>query len=310
MQHRKVTYRLYPKPVQTAQLRDMLRLQQQLYNGLLEQRIWAYRAEKKTLSYFDQCKEITALRKVLPEYEALSCSAMRVTAKRVNLAFQAFFRRLKKGDKRAGFPRFRSLRRFSGWGYKTHGDGWRLHEGEGGKHGRLSVSGVGYLKIRGKARNLGTPKTMEILLKDGRWYASVTLVCDPKRKRGRAKIGMDWGVTDFATIAHGGGKLEVIANPQHLKAAQVQIKSAQRQLSKKKRGSNNRNKARRRVAQLHQRVANRRHDFLHKTSAALVENSRVIVTEKLAIKNMTRSAKGTKENPGKNVKQKAGPIVL
>jgi putative transposase len=74
----------------------------------------------------------------------------------------------------------------------------------------------------------------------------------------------------------------------------------------KKRGSKNRDKARRKVARLHAKVANQRHDFLHKASAELVGRCKVIVTEKLSVKNMTRSARGTIAKPGKRVRQKAG----
>jgi putative transposase len=309
MLRRKITYRLYPKPMQAKALHEMLYLHQQLYNGLLEQRIWAYRAERKCLSFTEQCREITALRKEVPEFSNLSCHSMQVTAKRVHLGFHAFFRRVRKGEKRAGFPRFKSLQRFPGWGYKAHGNGFRFFEGEGQKNGTLRLLNIGDIKVRGRGRFEGTPKTCEILHKDGRWYASVTMVVGKdaiKRKRGRAKIGIDWGLSTFATIAHSGGKIEEIANPRHLAKAQKKLKAAQRQLSKKKRGSENRNKARKVVARLHGKVANCRHDFLHKTSSTLVAQSKVIITEQLSVKNMTGSAKGTKEKPGKMVKQKAG----
>jgi putative transposase len=216
---------------------------------------------------------------------------------------------VRQRERRAGFPRFQSLRRFSGWGYKEHGCGWRLHSGDRGAHGHIRLMGVGNVRLRGRARFEGEPKTCEVMHKQGRWYVSVTFAVEPeavRRKRGRAKIGMDWGVESFATIAHGGGKLEVIENPQHLAASKGELDQAYKAMSKKKRGSKNRDEARQKVARLHAKVANQRHDFLHKASAELVGRSKVIVTEKLAVANMTRSAKGTVEKPGKMVKQKAG----
>src|SRR5690606_21338003 len=87
-----------------------------------------------------------------------------VTLKRLDLAFQHFFRRVKKGET-PGFPRFKPLHRFKGWGYKTHGDGWRLITNERMQHGTLRLSGVGKVPIRGKPRTPGTPKTCEILKK-------------------------------------------------------------------------------------------------------------------------------------------------
>jgi putative transposase len=306
MQRRKVTYRLYPNLGQTKALGVLLRRHQELYNALLEERISAYRLQGKTLTFAEQCRSITAVRQECPEYAELNGHALQVIAKRVDLAFKAFFRRVRERKDKAGFPRFQSLRRFSGWGYKEHGCGWRLQAGKAGKHGRLRLMGVGLVRIRGRARNEGVPKTCEILHKNGRWYASVTLVCEPKRKRGRAKVGLDWGVETFATVAHGGGKVETIENPQCLKAAKAKLTAAQRSLDGKKRGSKNREKARRVVARLHERVANKRLNFLHQISAVLVSLCKVIITEKLSVSNMTSSAKGTVEQPGKNVRQKAG----
>ena len=174
---RKVTYRLYPTKRQAAGMQDTLLLHQQLYNGALEERIGAYKTHKKTLTCFDQNQELTHLRKDIQEYRSLNAQSLQVTMKRLDLAFKAFFRRLKNGNK-PGFPRFKSLDRYPGWGYATHGDGWRLFPGDDNKHGVLRLSGVGHIKMRGKARNVGVPKTCEIQHKQGRWYASVTLECE------------------------------------------------------------------------------------------------------------------------------------
>jgi putative transposase len=304
---RKVTYRLYPRKRQEEGLRQLLGRHQRLYNAALEQRISAYRRQGKTVSFAEQCRDLTALRGEDPEYGGVNAQSCQVTLKRLDLAFKHFFRRVRESKSKAGFPRFKSLRRFSGWGYKTHGDGWRLQAGEGMKHGRVRLSGVGNIRIRGKARTEGTPKTLEVMHKQGRWYASVTVVCEPRRARvGNGAAGLDWGVETFATVANEDGTTQRIENPRHLQQARKDLTAAQRDLSRKKRGSRNRDKARQKVTSLHRKVANRRHDFLHQQSAALVATLAVLATEKLQVSNMTRSAKGTAEAPGKNVRQKAG----
>ena len=275
----------------------MLGKHQQLYNALLEQRVTAYRRQGKTLTFAEQCREITALRRECPEFAELNCNSMQVAAKRVALAFQHFFRRVRERKGKAGFPRFKSRRRFSGWGYKTHGDGWRLQAGERMRHGHLRLSGVGSIRIRGKARTEGTPKAAEVMHKQGRWYVSVTVACVPTRARvGNGAAGLDWGVETFATVANEDGSTLRIENPRHLEQARAQLCSAQRQLARKKRGSRNRDKARQQVAALHRKVANRRHDFLHQHSAALVAVLTVLATEKLQIANMTRSARGDRKS--------------
>ena len=167
---RKVTFKLYPSKTQEALLLDMKGLHQRLYNAALEQRIDAYKRCGVSLPFSKQCKELTTLRRVDPVYSSLNAQSCQVTLKRLELAFQSFFRRLKAGIK-AGFPRFKSFRRFTGWGYKAHGDGFRVFSE--GHHGTIRLSGIGTLKMRGKARQWGEVKTCEILHKQGDWYATI-----------------------------------------------------------------------------------------------------------------------------------------
>lgn len=304
--NRKVTYRLYPTSRQGHALADMFFAHRQLYNAALEQRITAYRRCGVSLSFADQCKEVTALRAVCPEYAALNAQSLQVTVKRVERAFEGFFRRCKEGHPQPGFPRFKSSHRFAGWGYKTHGDGWRLCAGEAMRHGRLRLSGVGDIKIRGRARTPGEPKTVEILQKQGHWYASVTVACEPKRRCGKKALGLDWGVATYITAVDSDGNVARIENPRLGKHEEASLCAAQQTLSKKKRGSKNAHKARQRVAAVHSKISRRRHNHLHQTSARIVGDAGLIATEKLTVKNMTRTARGTPEKPGKNVAQKAG----
>jgi putative transposase len=94
---RKVTYRLYPSRRQQNQMLETLRLHQKLYNAALEQRIDAYKRCGVSLSFSDQCTELTKLREEFPEYAALNAQSEQVTLKRLDLAFGHFFRRVKEG---------------------------------------------------------------------------------------------------------------------------------------------------------------------------------------------------------------------
>lgn len=128
---RKTTYRLYPTPKQTVALDALLRSHQQLYNAALEERISAWSKAGKSISYADQCKSLTVLRRDLPEWaDAANCSSQQMTLRRLDKAFGAFFRRVKAGQT-PGFPRFKSLGRFSGFSFKSHGDGWRFTPEDG-----------------------------------------------------------------------------------------------------------------------------------------------------------------------------------
>lgn len=230
------------------------------------------------------------VRKQFPEYAALNAQSEQVTLKRLDKAYQNFFRRVKKGEK-AGFPRFKSRDR-----YKDHGDGWRFFVGTKGINGYLRLSGVGHLQARGrgrqddltKERSLGEPKTMEIIQKNGKWFASVTFKRPmPTRLSGEKILGIDWGTSKFLTIVDSFGNQAEVKNPRLLKKVDRRLRLAQRQLSRKKKGSQNRKKAKNKVSHLHEKLAAKRQDHLHKVSSSLIKVSRHIATEKLDIKAMT-----------------------
>ena len=298
MLHRKVTYRLYPNVKQTTLLEDALGLHNRLYNTALEERIRLYKETGKGLSYVDQCKALTQWRKAVPALAKLNCNSEQVTLKRLNLAFQHFSRRLKNGEK-PGFPRFKSLRRYPGWGYSTHGNGWKLYPGSDGKHGKLYLQGVGLVAIRGKSRNPGTPVTCDILHKAGKWYVSVTLkVSEIRRERGTEIGAFDWGLENFLTIATSQG-IDTLANPRHLKNQLAELKRLGQSVSRKIRMaqklsgrqkgfpiSASLRKAIQHLSRLHAKIARSRKDFLHQTSAWLVRRFGAIATEALDVKNM------------------------
>jgi putative transposase len=277
--NRKVTYRLYPTAKQEHSLYEMLVLHQRLYNMALEQRISVYPSHHKSINLAQQCKELTELRAAYPEYAALNAQSCQVTLKRVDLAFQHFFPRLRDRKAKVGFPRFRSLNRYSGWSLISNE-----------KHGKLKLSGVGEIKIRGKARNIGKAKTREIMHKNGKWYASITLECEPQA--GRLAAGLDWGVAEFATLAFSDSTYLEIANPRFLRSSQKELKAAQRDLSHKQKRSKNYHKARQKVALIHSKIVNRRNNFIHQQMAILV------ATETLCIKAMT--ANGGRHKTGLN----------
>lgn len=181
MERRKVTYKLYPNSAQAERLLRLLRLHKDLYNAALEERIDAYRKAGISIGYADQCAALTEIRRDHPNYAAVNCSSQQRTLRRLNLAFQAFFRRVKARDT-PGFPRFKSASRCPGFGYKSHGDGWRFLAGNDWRHGTLCLSGVGFLKARGRARQGGTLKACELLYRQGQWFQN--RVSGSHKKRG------------------------------------------------------------------------------------------------------------------------------
>jgi putative transposase len=294
---RKVTYRIYPSVKQANKIVEIMRLHQRLYNAALEQRIDAYRRFGKTLNYYDQAKDLTQLRAEFPEYAALNAQSEQVTLRRLERTFQNFFRRVKAGDAAPGFPRFKAFDRFNGWGYAAHGDGWKLKANADYVNGTLHLSGVGNLQMRGRPRFIdkgkttrdpGHPKTVEIIRKSDKWFASVTFETPrPYRASGGKAVGIDWGTARFVTLVTEDQKQILIANPRHFKKHSQALKKSQQSLSRKKKGSKNRSKAKLKLARCHERLANQRDNFLHQTSARIVSESRIVATEALNIKSMT-----------------------
>lgn len=281
---RKVLYRLYPTPKQELALQHTFEIHRKFYNNARQQRIDTWKNEQRSISYYDQAKETTQLRKVEPELAARNAQSLQVTLKRLDLAFQSFFRRCKAGET-PGFPRYKTHDLFKGWGYAAHGDGWKF-QAIGKRKASLRLSGIGTIKTRGKARNAGLPKTMEIIRRNDKWYASVTIVCEPKRAHGTKTQALDWGLKHFATLVDTNSSVAKIDAPMPLKASLAKLKTAQQAVSRKKRGSKRRAKAKKLVASIHEKACNQRTDFLHKQSAKLIAESAVVVTESLNVKSM------------------------
>lgn len=244
-----------------------------------------------------------------------------VTLKQVDLAFRPFFRRVNNGEK-PGFPRFKSIRRYPGWGYKTHGDGWKRHEGEAGKHGRLYRQSVGQIPIRGQARTPGRPVTCESLHTAGKWDASVTVKVEAiQRERGARMGAFDSGLTAFPTIATPQG-METVPNPRHLRNQLAELKRLGQDVSRKIRMaqrvsgqqngfpvSANLRRSIQHLARLHAKVARRRKDFRHQTSTWLVRQFGAIATEALAVKNMVSGGGSRKQGLNREI-QAAAPAAF
>jgi len=306
--NRRITYKLYPTATQAAALERLCDLHRTLYNAALQERIGAYRKSGLSISFADQCKSLSVIRRECPEYLAINAQSAQVTLKRLDRAFQAFFRRVKAGQT-PGFPRFKGRDRFPGFGFKTHGDGFTFTPGDNWRHGRLRLSGVGTMAARGEARTPGRIVCADVQRKADGWFLSLVVACEPHRERiADRECGLDWGVETFATLAYAPTDCDAIPNERLLNAEADALKDRQRALSTALRGKRSKRaaKARRRLAKRHRKVANRRKNLLHQTTARLVRDHSLIVTEDLSVTNLTASAAGTVETPGRRVAQKAG----
>lgn len=169
--------------------------------------------------------------------------------------------------------------------------------------GKVKLPKLGWVRFRWDREVSGTPKNITIARRAGVWTAAVQYEreIEDRAPSTLPAVGIDRGVAVFAALSDG----TQIAAVNHGKKASSALRRAQRKLARKKKGSNNRKKLARRVARLHAHVARCRKDFLHKQSTIIAQNHGMVALGKLEIDNMSRSAKGTTEMPGRHVRQKA-----
>lgn len=309
---RSLSFKLYPSPAQAAALARKHLMLKDLWNAALEERIGAWRHSQTRVSRSDQEKALKEIRLGLEGWCGLvHTHEAQVVLKRLDLAFQAFFRRLRAGET-PGFPRFKSAERFRGWGYKEHGNGFRVEMRDGGRHGHATLFGIGRMRMRGIARTPGRVLKADVTRTVHGWMLNVVVEtgCAERAPAEGQAVGLDWGVSTFATLAHEDGAFEELPNPRQWDLEAEDLKAEQRRLSAAARARKISRRAlrkhRRALARRHAKIAARRKDFLHKASARIVGRHRLIATEALAVRNMTGSARGTAEAPGRNVAQKAG----
>src|SRR5262252_4148125 len=252
----------------------------QLYNVALEQRITAWHRCQVSVSRFQQEAELKDIRAELPAYAALHSHVLQDVLARLDKTYQAFFRRMQRGEK-AGFPRFKGRERFHSFTYKEFGNGARLDNGV------LVLSKIGRIAMRWSRPIAGTPKTVTIRREADGWY--VTFSCAdvpirPLQSTGQ-ETGIDLGLESFATLADG----SQIANPRLLRRAERKLKRAQRRVSRRKQGSRRRRKAVRLPARAHQKVCRARADFHHKVALSLIRQYDTMYHEDLQTANMVKN---------------------
>lgn len=278
---RSFKYRLYPTRAQAVALTTALDTHRHLYNRALAERRDAYQQEQRSVSYGEQSAHLKADRLTNPYLAATNFSSCQATLRRLDRSFRAFFRRVKAGDSKVGYPRFRGRGRFDTVEFPSHGDGCKL-TGD-----RVYFQHVGSVKVRLHRPVEGTIKTLSFKREAGRWYliASCDLGDAPAKRPVQATVGIDLGLKAFLTTSDG----EQIAPPQFYRKAQAALRRAQRHLSRCQDGSNRRKKAKQRVARLHQHTANQRRDWQHKTALTLVQRADLIAHEDLNVKGLART---------------------
>jgi putative transposase len=295
-------------------------LHKDLYNAAVSNRITSYKKFGKTVSYFEQQNCLPDFKEVWIEYKVINSQALQATLKRVDFAFQRFFKGLGK------YPRFKPIRHYSGWTYPSF-TGWKVHST--GDNGYLELSKIGQIKMRGKARLWGHPKALDIVNRNGQWYASIVLEIDDtllknSRKTDNGVIAIDLGCNDAIAWTNG-EENGLVAAPRFFRKAEQRNKQLgkakrrkrapnfnssasltvdperSRRVKKKVKASIRWKKTQKLVSKLNRKVANQRQNFVHQETTRIISCNSTVVTEKLEVKKMSAKAK-----KGKRKKQKAG----
>lgn len=270
-------YRIYPNRIQKELIAKTFGSCRFVYNYYLTKRIEVYEMNKETFSYGKCSNDMTQLKSELVWLKEVDSTALQSSLKDLDIAYQKFFK------EHSGFPKFKSKRihRFS---YRS----------------KCVNGNIQYCNKYIKLPKLGMVKTKNKLIPQGR-ILNATISQEPSGKyyvslcctdveiepleRTSKSIGIDLGVKDFCVTSSG----EVVENPKYLKKSLKKLAKLQKRLSRKPKDSSNYNKARIKVARLHEYIANQRRDFLQKLSTTLVRENDVICIESLNVENMIKN---------------------
>ena len=266
-------YRIYPDAEQMQFFAKCFGCVRFVYNRMLSDRIEHYNLTGKSLnntpaqykSEFTWLKEVDSL--------ALANAQMNL-----NTAYRNFFR-----DKSNGFPKFKSKKN-NNFSYTTNNQKGTVYV----ENGYIKLPKLkSPLKIRQHRSFEGVIKSCTISkAPSGKYHISILVETEiQKLPASDMRVGIDVGIKDFAVLSNG----EAYKNPKHLRKSEKRLAKLQRDLSRKQIGSSNRNKARIKVAKLHEKIANQRMDFLHKNSTEIIRKNQAIVIEDLKVKNLMKN---------------------
>ena len=268
-------YRIHPTKEQEELLAKNFGCCRYIYNYYLDKKINAYNESKKTISYVECANNLKEMKAYLPWLKEVDSISLQQSLKDLDKAYQNFF-------KGSGFPKFKSKHNhFRSYRTQMVNNNIQL-EGTCIKLPKLGwIDFIKSRDVEGTIQNVTVSKT-----NTGKYFVSICCETEiAQLPKANGKIGIDVGIKTFCSISTG----EKIDNPKHLRKMERKFKKAQRKLSSKKKGSNNYYKAKLRLAQIHEKIANQRNDFLHKLSTRLINENQVIYLEDLKIKNMVKN---------------------
>jgi len=261
-------FRLFPSKSQVTKLETTLELCRELYNAALSERREAWQRQRKSITYLDQQNVLPFIKAIREDVAEIHSQVLQDVLRRLDKGFKAFFSRIRKGAK-AGFPRFKGKNRYDSFTFAQ--SGFAL------KGNKLQLSKLGLFKIKWHRELIGKIKTLTLKRSStGKWFACFSVetaeeILEPTNQQ----IGIDVGIKSFAVFSNG----TEIDNPKFFRFDEKDLAKAQRK------------KNRKRAAKIHERIKNRRNNFVHQVSRYLVDNFDLIVFEKLRVSNMVKNSR-------------------
>ncbi len=293
-------YRLLPTPAQQAVLRDHCGHARYIWNLAVEQHSHWHPGRKGAPGYREQCRQLTAARAEHPWLREGSQTVQQQALRDFAQAMAAFF----DPGNPAGRPSWRKAGRDEGFRIVgRRGRQWDVRR-VSRKVGQVWVPKAGWIRFRwSRAVPSGVKSYRVTMDRAGRWHVAFAAVPDPAPAPGNCEVvGIDRGVAVSAALSTG----ELLSVPGLTARERKRLRRLERKLARAKRGSNRRGRVKHAIARLKARETDRRKDWAEKTSTDIARRFDVIRVEDLQIGNMTRSARGTRGDPGRNVRQKAG----
>lgn len=280
-------YKLCIKPTETqiAAIENTFRCCRFVWNYFLERKSKAYQRRGEIISKFEAMKLLTEMKGYLPWLSSCNRHALNFVIKDLFAAFDGFFRRCKKGEGKAGYPRFKG-RKDSKQSFTTDCSVIVTEK-------FVQIPSIGKVK-RGKDKRAVTGVPVNVTVSrsaTGKYWASV--LCKEEIEPLpvlNTEVGLDVGLHVFAADSNG----NIYENPHCLIHSEKRLKREQRKLSRMRKGSSNYEKQRIKVATIHERVVNQRRDYTQKLSRKLVDENQVIAVEDLNIKGMVKNHKAAK----------------
>ncbi|MFC3337714.1 RNA-guided endonuclease InsQ/TnpB family protein [Paracandidimonas soli] len=288
-------YELMPNGEQQSNMRRFAGACRFVFNKALALQKANHEAGEKYIGYVAMAKHLTAWRNgsETPWLKDAPVHPLQHALKDLERAYKNFF------AKRAAFPRFKKKGRHDSFRYPDAKQ-FKLDAG----NGRIFLPKLGWMRLRLSRDVLGTPRNATVSQSGGKWFVSIQTEREVEQPEPQATsaIGIDMGVARFATFSDG----SFLAPLASFKKHEIRLRRYQRAMSRKTKFSSNWTKAKARVQHLHTRIANCRKDYLHKATTTISQNHAIVCIEDLQVRNMSKSAAGTADAPGKNVRAKSG----